>query len=166
MERGRGACARGASPLPYPVSLSLSRSLALSRLWGFERWQRAKALPPTPSLLPHTSPLLHAPWYHFSPAGRPLIPYLPPTPLPRSADYLEIEEIHKALHKHVRGSKHARKAPPMPEPIAMPLQVDTKLDLLQFAELARAREGDDLDDEQIKLMFDAFGASANPNLMT
>jgi hypothetical protein len=54
----------------------------------------------------------------------------------------------------------------MPEPIAMPLQVDTKLDLLQFAELARAREGDDLDDEQIKLMFDAFGASANPNLMT
>ena len=42
--------------------------------------------------------------------------------------------------------------PPLPEPIEMPLQVDTQLDLLQFAQLARSREGDDLDDETIKLM--------------
>jgi len=71
-------------------------------------------------------------------------------------EYLEIEELHKALHSHVRGSKHARAPPPLPPPVEMPLQADAKLDLLAFAQLARSREGDELDDEHIKLMFAAF----------
>jgi len=72
------------------------------------------------------------------------------------ADYLEIEELHKALHGHVRGSKHTRAVPPVPPPVEMPLEIDTSLDLLQFAQLARSREGDDLDDDHIQIMFAAF----------
>lgn len=76
-------------------------------------------------------------------------------------EYLEIEELHKALHSHVRGSKHARAPPPLPPPVEMPLQADAKLDLLAFAQLARSREGDELDDEHIKLMFAAFDEDGN-----
>ena len=43
----------------------------------------------------------------------------------------------------------------------MPLQQDEQLDLLAFAQLSRAREGDHLEDDTIKRMFDAFDADGS-----
>ena len=61
----------------------------------------------------------------------------------------------------MRGNTSGRRQNAVPEPVVMPLQVDTQLGLLEFAELARAREGDELDDEHIRLMFEAFDNDKN-----
>jgi len=77
-----------------------------------------------------------------------------------SAGFLEIEEINKGLAKFVRAS-NSRAPPPLPEPTALPLENDEQLDLLAFAQLARAREGDRLDDQTIQKMFHAYDTDGN-----